>query len=188
MRSSSRTLLTLLPLVPILFLPVVTNIATNSLPASWTPYLWLAWPLSIALAMPIGWAEVRRQQHMRAASSNTSSAFPVWLSEVEGRVIHDVIVRSYSSTDDLLRALGPGSGFSHSPLPDDRVELDEAVWILMREAQNGRHLLGLLQEIIEDRPNAPELREIALVSPGQVLSTGYVPRSIRSAMERLRLG
>jgi hypothetical protein len=151
----------LLPLVPILFLPVVTNIATNALPASWTPYLWLAWPLAIVLAIPIGWIEVRRQQHIRTASSNTSVALPARLSGYERRKLHDVIVRSYSSADDLLRALRHEPGFNYSPLLDGRSNLDDVVVALVSGAEDDGQLPTLLQVIIRDRPDVKEFRELA---------------------------
>ncbi len=60
MRRPSGLTVALLPLVVILILPTVTNIAAGDLPDSWRPYLWIAWLLAFLLSIPVIVAEVRK--------------------------------------------------------------------------------------------------------------------------------
>jgi tetratricopeptide (TPR) repeat protein len=59
-RRPSGVTVALLPLVVILILPTVTNIAAGDLPGSWRPYLWIAWLLACLLSIPVIVVEVRK--------------------------------------------------------------------------------------------------------------------------------
>jgi hypothetical protein len=90
-----------------------------------------------------------------------------------------MIVRSYSSADDLLRALRREPGFSYSPLLDDRSDLGEVVFALVSRAEDDGKLPGLLQIIIKDRPDVKEFREIAR-SLGNPIAGSDVVHRLRS--------
>lgn len=55
-----RSLITLVALavIGLVLLPADSNIAANAVPDSWKPYLWLAWPLGVLLAVPLIGAEI----------------------------------------------------------------------------------------------------------------------------------
>jgi hypothetical protein len=57
----------LLPFIVILILPAVTNIAAGGLPASWRPYLWIAWVLALLLSIPVVIVEVRKSRARQGA-------------------------------------------------------------------------------------------------------------------------
>ena len=83
MRRPSGLTVALLPLVVILILPTVTNIAAGDLPSSWRPYLWIAWLLACLLSIPVIVAEVRKLRagggphaHAAAGSPEKSAQAP----------------------------------------------------------------------------------------------------------------
>ncbi|MGN9806255.1 tetratricopeptide repeat protein [Micromonospora sp. L32] len=67
MRRPSWITLTLLPVIALVLLPAMTNVATGALPSSWDPYLWLAWPLAGLLAVPVVLTEVRRGRSVKVS-------------------------------------------------------------------------------------------------------------------------
>jgi tetratricopeptide (TPR) repeat protein len=70
-------------LITVALLPISTNVAANSLPESWYPYLWVAWPCSVLLAVPILWVDLRSRRQGSAKSENhESSAVPVSSAQV----------------------------------------------------------------------------------------------------------
>lgn len=62
MRRPSVITIVGLPLIGLVLLPAVTNIATGALPEKWQPYQWVAWPLAALLAIPVVVAEVRSRR------------------------------------------------------------------------------------------------------------------------------
>jgi tetratricopeptide (TPR) repeat protein len=71
----------ILSAIAIAVLPVSTNVAAGALPASWRGWLWLAWPVSLLLAVPLIVAEVRRHRTVaavpEAAAAGTSRVWNV---------------------------------------------------------------------------------------------------------------
>jgi hypothetical protein len=57
-------LLIMLLVVSLVLLPADSNIAANALPPSWAPYLWLAWPIGVLLAIPLIFWEVRKSRRV----------------------------------------------------------------------------------------------------------------------------
>jgi hypothetical protein len=54
----------LISLVMVLvLLPADSNIAADALPAAWQPWLWLAWPIGVLLAVPLIYGEIRARRH-----------------------------------------------------------------------------------------------------------------------------
>jgi hypothetical protein len=68
MRRSRIGLITL-PLIGLLVLPAVSNVAANALPDAWKPYLWLAWPVGVLLAAPMIYGEIRERRQRHGSSS-----------------------------------------------------------------------------------------------------------------------
>ncbi|MFC8615994.1 tetratricopeptide repeat protein [Micromonospora purpureochromogenes] len=60
MRRPSWITVALTPVIALVLLPAMTNVATGALPSSWDPYLWLAGPVAGLLAVPVVLSEVRR--------------------------------------------------------------------------------------------------------------------------------
>lgn len=52
----------MLLVVSLVLLPADSNIAANALPSGWQPYLWLAWPIGVLLALPLIFWEVRKNR------------------------------------------------------------------------------------------------------------------------------
>jgi len=50
----------LLPIIVLVLLPVIVNVATQRLPESWDRYLWLAWPAAAMLTGFVILAEAAR--------------------------------------------------------------------------------------------------------------------------------
>jgi hypothetical protein len=55
-------------------LSVTVGVAAGVLPRSWHPYLWVAWPVSGALALAYAWVEARRPESGTGAGAATRSA------------------------------------------------------------------------------------------------------------------
>lgn len=55
-----RVTTVVLSVICVALLGVATNVATGALPDSWEPYLWLAWPLLVALIVTLVVLEVAR--------------------------------------------------------------------------------------------------------------------------------
>jgi tetratricopeptide (TPR) repeat protein len=66
-RRPSWITVALSPLIALVLLPAMTNVATGALPSSWDPYLWLAWPLAGLLAVPVVISEVRRSRPVKVS-------------------------------------------------------------------------------------------------------------------------
>jgi hypothetical protein len=69
-----------------LLLPATSNVAADTLPDVWRPYLWLAWPLGMLLAAPMIYLEVRE----RRQSDEYHSGTVVDHEERLGRAAHDL--------------------------------------------------------------------------------------------------
>lgn len=61
MRGSLVSLVTL-AMIGVLLLPADSNIAADALPDAWAPYLWLAWPAGLLLAVPVICVEIRERR------------------------------------------------------------------------------------------------------------------------------
>lgn len=59
MRSRSSAIPALLAVTAPVLLPAVSNIEANALSSSCTPYLWVAWPADLGLAVPLDYLDVR---------------------------------------------------------------------------------------------------------------------------------
>jgi len=62
----STVTVVLVPMIGVVLLPVLVDIATGQLPASWDGYLWLAWPLAAVLAGVVLTVEVGRARQAPA--------------------------------------------------------------------------------------------------------------------------
>jgi len=62
MKRPSRTSAVILAVIVVLLLPLGTGVAAGTLPAFIRPYLWLAWPVLVLLAIPVVVEEVRRNR------------------------------------------------------------------------------------------------------------------------------
>jgi hypothetical protein len=89
----------LVPLIAVILLPVLVDIATGQLPASWNRYLWLAWPLAAVLAGVVVAAEVRRARQTpapfpdrdlldRAATDLAGAVASQWRAEAAMRALN----------------------------------------------------------------------------------------------------
>ncbi len=65
MRRRSPAILAVLAVIALVLLPAISNVEANALPSTWTPFLWLAWPIGLLLAVPLIYLEVRQRQHDR---------------------------------------------------------------------------------------------------------------------------
>jgi hypothetical protein len=84
MRRSLITVVTL-AVTGTLLLPATSNVAADTLPDVWRPYLWLAWPLGMLLAAPMIYLEVRDRRHSQEYLSGTVAD-----EERLGRAAHDL--------------------------------------------------------------------------------------------------
>ena len=74
MRRPSGVTVGLLPLVLVLILPTLTNVAAGALPGTWRPYLWVAWPLAAVLAVPVILGEIRKSRASDAVDSGADAS------------------------------------------------------------------------------------------------------------------
>jgi tetratricopeptide (TPR) repeat protein len=81
-RRQQSVTVALLPFIVILILPTVTNIAAGDLPASWRPYLWIAWVIALILSIPVVVVEVKKRSR---ASQGTQAQLHAGLREKSGR-------------------------------------------------------------------------------------------------------
>lgn len=63
MQHRSPAITALLAVIALVLLPAISNIEANALPASWTPFLWIAWPAGVLLATPLVYLEMRHRHH-----------------------------------------------------------------------------------------------------------------------------
>ncbi|SCG78502.1 NACHT domain-containing protein [Micromonospora echinaurantiaca] len=92
MRGVSRVVLSV---VGVALLGVATNVATGALPAGWSPYLWLAWPLLILLVLVLVAVEVRAAREPREATpAGAARARRVLLERVRRYWVTSVLDRS----------------------------------------------------------------------------------------------
>jgi hypothetical protein len=61
----SRPSTVIVAVIVVLLLPVATGVAAGVLPSSIHPYLWIAWPVLVLLAIPVVVGEVRRNRSQR---------------------------------------------------------------------------------------------------------------------------
>jgi hypothetical protein len=106
MRPSLITVVTL-AVIGTLLLPATSNVAANTLPDAWRPYLWLAWPIGLLLAAPMIYLEVRKNRHADEYPGTVADH-----GERLGRAAHDLAeaVRLQWTKEAGLRSL-------HSPEP-----------------------------------------------------------------------
>jgi NB-ARC domain len=62
MERPSRTSAVMVAVIVVLLLPVLSGVAAGALPVLVHPYLWLVWPISVLLAIPVMVREVRRNR------------------------------------------------------------------------------------------------------------------------------
>jgi hypothetical protein len=62
MKRPSRTSAAILAVIVVLLVPLGTNVAAGAFPSTVHPYLWLAWPALVLLAIPVVVVEVRRSR------------------------------------------------------------------------------------------------------------------------------
>jgi Cdc6-like AAA superfamily ATPase len=72
MRLSARVLVGLSAFLAVC-VGVTTNIAAGELPATWHPYLWITWPISLILAMGLVALEVRRASSERRSAGEVAA-------------------------------------------------------------------------------------------------------------------
>lgn len=61
MRRSLISLVMVL-VIGLVLLPADSNIAVDALPATWQPWLGLAWPIGVVLAIPLIYGEIRARR------------------------------------------------------------------------------------------------------------------------------
>lgn len=76
MRRLSSVTVVLLSFVLVLLLPTLTNVAAGALPATWRPYLWIAWPLAAVLSVPVILSEVRKSHASHAVDKEPHTSAP----------------------------------------------------------------------------------------------------------------
>lgn len=59
------------PVIGLLLLPVASNVAADTLPEAWRPYLWVAWPVGVILAAPMIYGEIRDRAHRQRVHPGT---------------------------------------------------------------------------------------------------------------------
>lgn len=69
-----RLTTTILLITTLLLLPLATNIATGALPDDVRPYLWLAWPVALALVAVTVVIEVRKEKGAATVDSSVAEA------------------------------------------------------------------------------------------------------------------
>jgi hypothetical protein len=84
--------------IGLLLLPVDTSIAAGVLPAEWRPYLWVAWPAALLLAVPVVYNQIRRPRPEtpavlrkrldRAAGDLADAVERQWTAEAGSRLLH----------------------------------------------------------------------------------------------------
>ncbi|WP_067132050.1 FxSxx-COOH system tetratricopeptide repeat protein [Microtetraspora malaysiensis] len=85
-------------------LPAVTNIATNALPDAWQSKLWLAWPLSLLLAIPVLVVEFRARRNSSHEGSILKAAA---LRDADSRIWNiPPLVIGFSNRKSEFRAIG----------------------------------------------------------------------------------
>jgi hypothetical protein len=90
-----------LPVIGLLLLPTASNVAANALPDAWKPYLWLAWPVGVLMAVPMIYGEIRQrprygpgavddqQKRLRRAEHDIAQAvYRQWTKEAGLRSLH----------------------------------------------------------------------------------------------------
>lgn len=70
MRRRSLAVSTVLAVIALVLLPAISNIEANAVPASWTRYLWVAWPAGLLLAAPLVYLDARQRQRERSAEEH----------------------------------------------------------------------------------------------------------------------
>lgn len=75
-------------------LGIATNVATAALPSTWGPYLWLAWPLLLALLGLTAWLEVRRSRQGQPQRGESPQARGVLIDRVQRYWVHGVLEQS----------------------------------------------------------------------------------------------
>src|SRR5215471_15948881 len=76
MRRLSGVAVVLLSVVLVFLLPTLTNVAAGDLPATWRPYLWIAWPLAAVLSVPVILIEVRKSRADHAVDEEPDTSAP----------------------------------------------------------------------------------------------------------------
>src|SRR5437016_10158730 len=71
MRLSARAVVALSAFLTVC-VGVITNIAAGEIPRTWHPYLWIAWPVSLALTIGLVVLEVRRAPSRRRQKVETA--------------------------------------------------------------------------------------------------------------------
>ncbi|MET8909424.1 NACHT domain-containing protein [Micromonospora sp. NPDC004551] len=90
-----RVVMVGLSVVVVALLGVATNVATGALPARWSPYLWLAWPLVLLLVAVLVLIEVQRgREPRRAGPAGAARARRVLLERVRRYWVTSVLDRS----------------------------------------------------------------------------------------------
>ncbi|MFE9955018.1 NACHT domain-containing protein [Micromonospora sp. NPDC005299] len=89
-----RVVMVGLPVIVVALLGVATNVATGALPARWSPYLWLAWPLVLLLVTVLVVIEVQRGREPRTGTAGAARARKVLLERVRRYWVTSVLDRS----------------------------------------------------------------------------------------------
>ncbi|NES31822.1 NACHT domain-containing protein [Micromonospora terminaliae] len=90
-----RVVMVGLSVVVVALLGVATNVATGALPARWSPYLWLAWPLVLLLVAVLVLIEVQRgREPRRSGTAGAARARRVLLERVRRYWVTSVLDRS----------------------------------------------------------------------------------------------
>ncbi|WP_262282616.1 NACHT domain-containing NTPase [Micromonospora sp. MA102] len=90
-----RVVMVGLSVIVVALLGVATNVATGALPARWTPYLWLAWPLVLLLVAVLVAIEVQRgREPRRTGTAGAARARKVLLERVRRYWVTSVLDRS----------------------------------------------------------------------------------------------
>ncbi|WNM42154.1 NACHT domain-containing protein [Micromonospora halotolerans] len=181
-----RVVMVGLSVIVVALLGVATNVATGALPARWSPYLWLAWPLVLLLVAVLVAIEVQRgREPRRTGTAGAARARKVLLERVRRYWVTSVLDRSLyeearielgiaATADDRrhpwsLRA-SHRDGFSGSL--DDRTsmsalfdQLDQAVVIVGAPgAGKTTTLLELARDLLDRADHDPDAPIPAVVN------------------------
>src|SRR5437660_6505896 len=111
MRLSARAVVALSAFLTVC-VGVTTNIAAGEIPRTWHPYLWIAWPVSLALTIGLVVLEVRRapsrrRQKVETAVSGSPIARARLIERVERAWVIDGLQGSLSQQARLDVGLPP---------------------------------------------------------------------------------
>ncbi len=142
-RCRSPVIPALLAVIALVLLPAISNVEANALPASWSPFLWIAWPAGLVLAAPLVYLEFRQRHHDRLLAASVDQ-------RQLGRAATDLaaMVRRQWTAEVALRTGGAASPlpvrWSIRPRPGAPAEVEDRQLVILGEPGAGKTMLALL--------------------------------------------